>query len=135
MLSKSLIQFSVDGWFCVPSLLFDLRANCGQEVMKIMVTSFKRPHACTTTLSAPNPAAGHHPHRKVQDILLWGYCSFLLGPGAHKVLFLPFKLLLPQFCTSSGGSMVGLMETFFILVGSKITADGDCSHDIKRCLI
>ena len=29
------------------------------EVMKIMVTSFKRTHACTATLSAPNPAAGH----------------------------------------------------------------------------
>ena len=29
------------------------------EVMKIMVTSFKRPHACTTTLSAPNPRAGY----------------------------------------------------------------------------
>ena len=25
-----------------------------------MVTSFKRSHACTTTLSAPNSAAGHH---------------------------------------------------------------------------
>ena len=30
MISKSLIQFSVDGWGCVPSLLFDLRLNrCG----------------------------------------------------------------------------------------------------------
>ena len=29
------------------------------EVMKIMVTSFKRSHARTATLSAPNPAAGH----------------------------------------------------------------------------
>ena len=29
MLSKSLIQFSVDGWGCVSSLLFDLRPNCG----------------------------------------------------------------------------------------------------------
>ena len=27
MLSKSLIQFSVDGWSCVSSLLFDLRPN------------------------------------------------------------------------------------------------------------
>ena len=29
------------------------------------------------------------------------------------------------------------METVtdFILRGSKITADGDCSHDIKRCLL
>ena len=30
------------------------------QVMKIMVTSFKRSHACTATLSAPNPTAGHH---------------------------------------------------------------------------
>ena len=29
MLSKSLIQFSVDGWGCVPSLLFELRPNYG----------------------------------------------------------------------------------------------------------
>ena len=29
------------------------------------------------------------------------------------------------------------METMkdFIFVGSKITADGDCSHEIKRCLL
>ena len=29
------------------------------------------------------------------------------------------------------------METVadFVLRGSKITADGDCSHDIKRCLL
>ena len=39
MLSKSLIQFSVDGWSFVPSMLF----TWGQtmvEVTKIMVTSF-----------------------------------------------------------------------------------------------
>ena len=30
MLSKSLIQFSIDGWGCVPSLLFDLRQNYGE---------------------------------------------------------------------------------------------------------
>ena len=31
----------------------------------------------------------------------------------------------------------GPMETVtdFILGGSKITADGDCSHEIKRCLL
>ena len=29
------------------------------------------------------------------------------------------------------------METVtdFIFLGSKITADGDCSHEIKRCLV
>ena len=55
MFSKSLIQFSVDGWGCVPSLLF----TWGQtmvEVMKIMVI-FKRSHACNAP-SAPSPAAG-----------------------------------------------------------------------------
>ena len=52
MLIKSLIQFSVDGWSCFPSLLF----TWGQtmvEVMKIMVTSFRRSHTCAATLSAP----------------------------------------------------------------------------------
>ena len=32
---------------------------------------------------------------------------------------------------------VKTMETVtdFIFLGSKITADGDCSHEIKRCLL
>ena len=29
----------------------------------------------------------------------------------------------------------GNMETDFIFLGSKITADGDCSHEIKRHLL
>ena len=32
------------------------------------------------------------------------------------------------------GETVGTV-TDFILGGSKITADGDCSHEIKRCLL
>ena len=54
MLIKSSTQFSADGWGCVPSLLFE----AGQimvEVIRIMVTSFKSSHACTATLSAPDP--------------------------------------------------------------------------------
>ena len=27
------------------------------------------------------------------------------------------------------------MVTYFIFLGSKITADGDCGHEIKRCLL
>ena len=42
MLSKSLIQFSIDGWICVPSLLFTWTQTM-VEVMKIKVTSFKDP--------------------------------------------------------------------------------------------
>ena len=29
----------------------------------------------------------------------------------------------------------GETVTEFIFLGSKITADGDCSHEIKRCLL
>ena len=94
------------------------------EVMKIMVTSFKRSQARTAALSAPDPAPGHRctdpclrwrlpdAHQQVWVCLLWGHCSFLLGPGAHKVLFVPSKRLFPQSCVSSGGSIVGLMATF-----------------------
>ena len=33
--------------------------------------------------------------RQVWLSLLWGHCSFLLGPGAHKLLFVPSKSLFP----------------------------------------
>ena len=32
-------------------------------------------------------------HRQVWVNLLWGHCSFFLGPGLHKVLFVPSKSL------------------------------------------
>ena len=86
MLCKSLIQFSVDGWNCVISLLF----TWGQtmvEVMKIMVTSLKRSHTCTATVHAPNPVAGHQgptpsleTPRHPQASLLWE--SLFLSPGS-----------------------------------------------------
>ena len=58
MLSKPLIQFSVEGWGCVPSCYL-IWGQTMVEVMKIIMTSFKRSHASTVTLSAPNPVAGH----------------------------------------------------------------------------
>ena len=47
--------------------------------------------------------------RQVWLSFLWSHCSFLLGPGAYKVLFVPSKSLFPQSCVSSGGSTGGLM--------------------------
>ena len=32
-------------------------------------------------------------------------------------------------------SDVGCLVADFLFLGSKITADGDCSHEIKRCLL
>ena len=46
------------------------------------------------------------------------------------------KIMAPGFITS--GQIDGeTIETVrdFIFLGSKITADGDCSHEIKRCLL
>ena len=160
--------------------------------MKIMATSFKRSHAHTATLSAPDTAAGHHRptplpetprhsraslgqslvesllpspgsscaqsfvcalHMSVSPVLckFWQFCGVSngdllqqglchtqvyctqspcpcisplqetlkhssvsvsvgsLGPGAHKVLFLPSKSLFPPSCVNSG--TVGLMAT------------------------
>ena len=75
-LSKSLIQFSVDGWSRVPSLLFTWDQTM-VEVMKIMVTSFKRSHAYTVTLSTPKPAEGHHQPTLLLDTL--GHSQASLG--------------------------------------------------------
>ena len=51
-------------------------------------------------------------HGQVWVSLLWDHCSFLLGPGVHKVLFVPSKNLFSQTCVSSGASMMALMVTF-----------------------
>ena len=66
MLSKSLIQFSIDGWDCVPSLLFDLRPNYGggnedngDLLQKVPCTHCTpRPRPCTRPLLTHISAGG-----------------------------------------------------------------------------
>ena len=66
-------------------------------------------HAVPVTLQ--QATADPHLHRRLLDthgqvwVSLLGHCSFFLGPGVHKVLFVPSKSLFPQSCVSSGGSM------------------------------
>ena len=121
MLRKSLIQFSIDGWSCVPSLLFDLRPNYGRgnKDNGDLLQNVPGTHCCT---QCPRPCSRPLPthastrrlldtHGQVWVSLLWGHCSFLLGPGAHKVLFVPSKSLFLQSCVSSGSSVVVLMAT------------------------
>ena len=95
MLSKSLIQFSVDGWSCVPSLLFTWGQTI-MEVMKIMVTAFKRSHICTATLSAPNPAAGHHQPMPLFEIS--GHSQASLGQSLVGSLLLSPVSWCTRFC-------------------------------------
>ena len=58
MLSKSLIQFSVDERGCIPSLLFDQRPKYGggnEDSGDLL----QKVYVCTATLGASDPAAGH----------------------------------------------------------------------------
>jgi len=58
ILSKSLIQFSVDAQVCVPSLLFDLRPNYGggNEDNGDLLQKAPCMHCCT---QCPDPVASH----------------------------------------------------------------------------
>ena len=58
------------------------------------------PHLCQRLLDM---------HGQVWVSLLWGHCPFLLGPSAHKVLFVPSKSVSPvlyKFWWLYGGLMV-----------------------------
>ena len=85
MLSKSLIQLSVDEWGCVPSLLFDQRPNYGGGDGD-NGTSFKRSRAHTATLSAPDPAAGLH--RPMPLLETAGHSRASLGQSLMGALLL-----------------------------------------------
>ena len=121
-------------WWCTitpqiespgPSVAEEPKADLqlGQTMVEVMMmaTSFKRSHARTAAHSAPNLAAGHrqptpppetpeHSWASLGQSLV-GSLLLSLGPGVHKVLFLPSKSLFTQSCVSSDGSLVGLMAT------------------------
>ena len=101
MLSKSLIQFSVDGQGCVPSLLFDLRPNCGgvndnngDLLHKVPCTHWgtQCPQPCSRPLPTHTSARDSWTLTGKPGSALEG--SLLLAPGswcAHSVLFVPSK--------------------------------------------
>ena len=109
MLSRSLIQFSVEGRGCVPSLYL----TCSQTMVEAMGTSFQRSHDAllhSVPPTAQQATTDPRLHQRLLDThgqvwvsLLWG-CSFLLGPGAHKFLFVPSQSRFPQSRGSSGSS-------------------------------
>ena len=91
------------------------------EIMQIMATSFKRCHAHTATLGAPDPAAGHHQPTPLPETLGHSWAS--LGQSLVASLLLSpeswcaqgFVCALQESVSpvlSSGGSVVGLMATF-----------------------
>ena len=86
--------------------------------MKLMMTSFKRSHACTSTLSDSNPAAGHHQPTSLLETPGYSQASLgqslvgslLLSPGSWctqgPVCALPESI--SKSCVSSGSSYGGV---------------------------
>ena len=115
---QSLIQFYVNGQGCVSSLLFDQRPNYGggnenngDLLQKVPCTHCytQWPQLCSRPPPTNASTRDSWTFTGTLVSLLCVNCSFLLGSGAHKVLFVPSKSLFPQSCVSSGSSMVGLM--------------------------
>ena len=123
MLSKSLIQFSVDGWSRVPSLLFTWDQTM-VDVMKIMETPFKRSHAHTTVFSAPNPAAGHH--QPMPPVTSKTRCCFCFGSisSLFLELFLHWSPAVYWALTHLGSSSFSVLSfCLFILFMGFSTQD------------
>ena len=121
MLSKSLIQFSIDGWDCVPSLLFDLRPNYGggNEDNGGLLQNLPCMHChtqCSQTCSGPLLT-----HASTRDswTLMGKSGSVSCGVTAPfswvlvhtKFCLYPPRVRFPSPVLSSGGSMMGLMAT------------------------
>ena len=105
MLSKSLIQFSVEGQGCVPSILFDLRPNYGGGNEGNGDCLQKVP--CTASRSAPTSAAGHHQPTPLVETP--GHSRASLGqslvgvtaPFSWVLLHIRFCLCPPRICFPS----------------------------------
>ena len=57
----------------------------------------------------------------------------IISTDAEKNLLIKFKVIYDIYCPVEGETVETVSD--FIFGGSKITADGDCSHEIKRRLL
>ena len=120
MLNKSLIQFSVHGWGCVRSLLFDLGPNYGGGHVDNGDLLPKVPCMhCYTQCSQPSsrpppthasPETPGHSRASLGQSLV-GALLLSAGSWCTQGFVVPLKNLCPQFYVSFGDSLVGLMVT------------------------
>ena len=85
------------------------------EVMKIMVTSFKRSHAGTATVSAPNPAVGQRRPTPLLDTPGHSWAS--LGQSLVGSLLLSPGSWCAQFVCALWGSVSPVLCNFWWLYG------------------
>ena len=116
VLNKSFIQLSVNGWGCVPSLLFDLRLNYGggnedngdllQKVLCMYCyTQFSQP--CSRPLLETTV---HYLPGKSGSVSC-GVTGLPPGSWCSQVSICAFQESISHSCVSSGSSMVRLMAT------------------------
>ena len=107
MLSKSLIQFFVDGWDCVPSLLFDLRPDYGggNEDNGDLLQKVPFRHCCT---QCPQPCSRPPPTHTSTGHSWANLGQSLVGVTA------PFPLPwgTQGFACAHQGSLVGMRFDF-----------------------
>ena len=121
MLSKSLIQFSVDRRGCVPSPLFELRPNYGGGnvdngylLRRVPFTHWciQCPRPCSRPLLTHASARDSWTLPGKSGSVSCGVTAPFSWVLVHTRFCLCLSSLLPQSCVSPGGSMVGLMMTF-----------------------
>ena len=148
-LSKSLIQFSVGGQHCFPSLYFDLRPNYSSDNGDLLQKDLCQ-HAVppkSAAVRAPDPVAGHcgptpllktPKHRQVWLSLLWGHCFILLVLVCMRVFFYPptvsvslalwncYNQILLTFNVRFPGESLSLCQVGKSVVGPIILQFVDC---------
>ena len=108
MLSKSLIEFSVDGWSCVPSLLFDLRPIYGEvnEDNGNLLQKVACTHCCTQCLQpCSRPPLNHtssqrllDTHRKSGSVSFGITAPFSWVPEHTRFCLCPPRVYFPVLC-------------------------------------
>ena len=106
MLSKSVIQFSVVGWACVPSLLFDLTPNYGggNEDNEDLFQKVPCTHCCTQTpQSGCRPLPNHASSRDSWTLTdkSGSVACRVTAPGSRVLMHTRYSLCLPRVCFPS----------------------------------
>ena len=83
------------------------------EVMKIMVTSFKRSHACTATLNAPKCSSPPPTHASVQD----GWTLMGKSESVSCGVTVPFSWCTQGFVCALQESVSPVLCKFWLLHG------------------
>ena len=109
ILSKSLIQFSVNGWGCVPFLLFDLRPNYGggNEGNSDLLQKVPSMHCCT---QCPQPCS--RPLRTHASLSVGDFLT-LMGKSGSVSWYLVGSLLLSPGYWCAQGFVCALQDSVY----------------------